>query len=242
MGVLVDATTPARWTGVVNANTGGSVTSASFTAPAGALLVLTAEYDTANVWTAGTRTPSDTGGLPWTAAVEHLGSEATPGGGSGVWTAGTTSAVARTVTLALGAPTPSASGWGTGRVSCKLYVLTGADVSGTPVDAVTASNEGGSATNDLTTTSLTPGADGLLVVSDCDWNQLGVMTSSDLTLDSADYSGAISVASGYKACSSGVGVTADLNAGGTAAAQHKWCQIVVRAAAAADVLMGQACL
>lgn len=243
MGILVDASSPVRWTGTNNnniANLGGD-TSASFTAPANALLVCCIQYDSNNVGTGAQSDIKDSGGLTWTLRVERLPTEATAGGGSAIWTAATTSSAARTVTAAYlvnGGPNS-----GTARISARCYVLTGADVSGTPVDTVGASNEGGSSTNDLTTSSVTPGADGLLVVADCDWNQLGVLTSSDLTIDSADYSGAISVASGYKACSSGVAAHGDLNAGGTAAAQHKWCQIVVRAAVVAgDTLMGQACL
>jgi hypothetical protein len=235
VAVAVDASTPVRWTGtpVIGAN----ATSASFTAPADALLVCCVSYDTNN--TGGTSlvvNASDSGGLTWTRRVERQGSETTAGGGSAVFTARTTSSVARTVGVQYATGT---SGQGTGRLSAVCYVLTGVDVNGTPVDAVTAANEGGSATNDLTTTSVTPGATGLLVASDTDWNQLGLLTSSDLTIDSADYAGAVSVASGYKACTSGVAVSADLNAGGTAAAQHKWCQVVVRAAAGAPAAAPQ---
>lgn len=223
MGLVLDASTPIRWTGI---DAGGNVTSASFTAPANSLLVLTGQWDTANNTELDATVVSDTGGLAWTQQIVRGGASTTAGGGSGIWTASPTTSASRTVTLkytALGA------GAGTKRISCKLYVWTGQDTT-TPVDTTGASNSGGSSTNNLTTSSVTPGADGVLLVSDCDWNELGVETSSDLTIDSADYASQISVASGYKTCSSGVAVTANLNAGGTAAAQHKWCQIVVRAA------------
>jgi hypothetical protein len=227
MAIAVDASSPARWSGTIGE--AGSITSASFTAPADALLVLCVEYDTASLWTSGTRTASDSGGLTWTTRVERLGSETTAGAGSGIWTARTTSSASRTVTFALGSPNAFGA-WGTGRVSAYVYVLTGVDVDGTPVDTVGASNEGGSGTNSLTTTSITPGGTGLIIAADADWNQLGVFTSSDLTISTADYASAISVVSGYKTCTSGVGVTANLDAGGTGTAQHKWCQIIVREA------------
>jgi hypothetical protein len=118
--------------------------------------------------------------------------------------------------------------------SVKLYVLTGVDVDGTPVDAVGASNEGGSGINDLTTTSITPGANGRLFCCDTDWNALGLFdASSDLTEDTAHFAGAISVNSGHKASSNGVGVTGNLNASGAGVPQHKWCQVTVRESATA---------
>jgi hypothetical protein len=230
VSVAVDASTPVRWTGTPDL--GGSpqppIASASFTAPTDAFLVCCVCYDT--VATGSTvATCSDSGGLAWTKRVERTGLETTAGGGSAIFTARTTSAVARTVSVGY-----TLSGTGsTNRMSAKCYVLTGVDVNGTPVDSVAAANEGGSATIDLTTTSVTPGATGLLLAADTDWNQRGLFTSSDLTIDTADYTGAISVVSGYKTCTSGVGVTADLHAAGASAPQHKWCQVVARQAAAA---------
>lgn len=220
MAVAVDASSPVRWSGTPLHGTG--IASASFTAPANALLVVCVSWDGA-ASTDGPATVSDSGGLTWTAQVRRDITETTSGGGSGIFTARTTSAVARTVTVTNGGST------GTMRYSASCYVLTGVDVNGTPVDTVGVNNEGGSATNNLTTTSITAGATGLLVCCDTDWNQLGLFTSSDLTIDTADYSTAISVCSGYKAVSSGASVNGNLNAGGTAAAQHKWCQVVVRA-------------
>lgn len=238
MAVAVDASTPVRWSGVGDVNAGGSFVSASFTAPTDALLVMTAQYDTTSGWTGGTRTASDSGGLTWTTQVERIGNETTAGAGSGIWTARTTSSTSRTATFALGTASPGGGNhWGSARVSCKLYVLTGVDVDGTPVDTVGASNEGGSTTNNLNTTNVTPGANGLLVASNSEWNVLGVMTSSNLTIDSANYTSAISVASGYRTCSSGVALSANFDSPpGTP--QHKWCQIVVREAAAVGTTRG----
>lgn len=222
--VAVDASSPIRFTGTP-AN-GGTIVSASFTAPANSLIVcvITGDGDT-STHGAVTRTVTDSGGLTWTNQVTRAVNETTDGGMSQIATAIQTTSAARTVTITESHSLQTTTGL---RVSVKIYVFTGADIAGTPVDTVTASNEGGSATNNLTTTSVTPGANGMLVVGGTDWVALGVPASSDLTADAADYAGAISVISGTKAVSSGVGATANLDAAGTAAAQWKWCQIVVR--------------
>lgn len=211
--------------------TGTALVTSSFTAAANALLVVVVHLDgtVTNLGTV-TRTVTDTGGLTWTERIVRLHSETTDGGLAAIFTARTTSATSRTVSWN---PTWTDNPAISRRKSVKVYSTDGADVDGTPVDTVGAGNEGGSGTNNLTTTSITPGATGLLFCGDTDFNQLGVFTSSDLTIDTADYSGEISVVSGYKACTSGVGVTGNLNAGGTSTAQHKWCQIVVREAAGA---------
>lgn len=231
MAIAVDASSPIRWTGTWSASDGGSITSAAFTAPADALLVLCGQADTSSTGD-GVLTGTDSGGLTWTTRIARTGTESTAGGNSVIATARTVSAVSRTVNL-VGNDPGGTNKWGTGRASAKLYVLTGVDVDGTPVDTVGAGNEGFSSTNDMTTTSITPGANGLLIVSDCEWNALGDFeASSDLTQDSAHYASAISVCSGYKTCTSGVGVTGNLNANGSSAAHHKWCQVTVREAAA----------
>lgn len=225
MAVAVDGSTPVRWTGAPNA--GVDITSASFTAPTDALLVMCVNSDGATS-THGTMTyaVADSGGLTWTNRVTRTIAETTDGGGSAIYTARTTSNVARTATFRQNNTNAVAT-----RISAKLYVLTGVDVNGTPVDTVTASNEGGSAADPTTTTSITPGANGLLIVVDTDWSQTGAITSSDLTVESGDYAGAITASSGYKTCTSGVGVTGNLNPPATP--QFKWCQVTVREVAGA---------
>lgn len=239
MAIALDASTPVRWTGTNNLAAGD--TSASFTAPTDAFLVVVAKFDTDSTPAAETIDCSDSGGLTWTRQVERTGLEATAGGGAAIFTARTTSAVARTVTLKYN-PTGDANA-GTARKDGVCYVFTGVDVNGTPVDTVTASNEGGTATNGaggFNTTSLTPGANGVLVVAGTEWNVLGQATSSDLKgIDSVagsshgEYALAVDVLDGWKTCTSGVGVTGNLNAAGSGAAdaQWKWCQIIVREAA-----------
>lgn len=222
MAVALDASTPVRWTGAINADL--SITSASFTAPADALLAITCEYDGADAASVGTINASDSGGLTWSRQVERTADETTAGGGSVIFTARTVSSVARTVNIDRVGGTQAGL-----RISAVCRVWTGVDVDGTPVDTVGAGNEGGSTTNSISTTSITPGATGVLLVADCDWQALGAFeASSDLTQDTTTYAGAISVCDGYKTCTSGVGVTGNLNAAGAGAAQHKWCQIVIR--------------
>ena len=236
MAVAVDASTPIRWTGVWDANVGGSITSAAFTAPADALLVLCAEVDTRSDSTNESLrnlSASDSGSLTWTTRVERRGAETTAGAHSAIFTARTTSSASRTLTLT-GSNPDDTGDWGSGRASAKCYVCTGVDVDGTPVDTVGASNEGGSGTNNLTTSSITPGANGLLFAADADWNALGTFEASDdLTQDTAHYAGGESVCDGYKAVTSGVGATANLDAAGTGTPQHKWCQVIVREAPSA---------
>lgn len=229
MAALVDASSPIRFSVKTASNTNAD--SASFTAPANSLLVLCISHD-GSTGTHGTLTTTislTTGtALTWTKQVERALAETTDGAASIIYTAPAVASEARVVRVN---STWTLSTGVTLQRSIKLYVVTGVDLGGTPVDTVGANNEGGSATNNLTTTSITPGANGLLVACDCDWSALGVFqTSADLTQDTATFAD-ISVCSGYKAVTSGVGATANLDAAGAGAAQHKWCQIVVREAA-----------
>lgn len=230
MAIAVDASTPVRFTGTPNI--ADTLTSASFTAPTDALLVLTMQCEAT-----GSNlqyTVSDSGGLTWTTRVEHTQSESITGGGHvSIHTARTTSSASRTVTITR---TGTGGGNGTRVMTAKLYVLTGVDVDGTPVDTVGANNEGGSTTNNLTTSSVTPGANGLLIAADFNYADFGGSVSADLTYDAASPASTqgpynVDVLSGYKTVSSGVGATANIDAGGTASAEHNWVQIVVREAA-----------
>lgn len=224
MAIAVDGSAPIRWSGI--GASGAAATSAAFTAPTDALLVCCVQADGDGAHSEAI-TVSDSGGLSWTKQVERTWAESTTGGQSAIWTSRTVSSVSRTVTVSM-----TFTGGTNFRRTGHIYVLTGVDVNGTPVDTVGASNEGGSTTNSINTSSITPGANGLLVVSDCDWSAAGAFqSSSDLTQESQDFAGAISVCDGYKTSTSGVGVTGNLNAAGTGAVQHKWCQITVREAA-----------
>lgn len=232
MAAAVDASSPARFTGTGVPAYG--VTSASFTNPADSLIVVTVQINTSTPASAVVMSVSDSvdGTTGWTEQVRRDSNETTDGGFSSIWTAIRTSSDSRTITVTWTSGGGSSGTAANNRISCKAYAVTGADIGGTPVDSVTAANEGGSTTNNLNTTNVTPGATGLLFASDTDWNALGVFdASSNLTQDSADDAGRCSFCSGYRTCSSGVAVSANLNAAGASAAQHKWCQIVVREAA-----------
>lgn len=234
MAIALDASTPARWSGTPNRS--AAITSASFTAPVNSYFVVCIERDGSAGGGAATYTVSDSSGLTWNnSLVERTEVETTAGGASKIAVAVATSSVSRTVTVTRGADGDN----GVVRCSVTCYVYTGVDIAGTPVDVVGANNEGGSGTNNFTTTSLTPGANGVLVGCGTEWNALGACTSSDLKgVDSvagsghAEYAGAIDVIDGWKICTSGVGVTGNLDAFGAATAQWKWCQIIVREAAA----------
>lgn len=229
MAIAVDGSSPLRFTGTWNVTSGGAITSALFTAPSDAFLVLCAGYDTSDSATPGATSANDTGGLTWTKRPERLGTETTAGGGSVIFTARTTSAASRTVSFA--GASGAFGGWGTGRASAKLYVLTGVDVNGTPVDTVTASNEGtGSTQTNQALTALTPSATGLHIAATAEWQAKGAISSSDLTVDHGEYAGVLDVADGYKTCTVGVSSTAHFTAAG-AGPQWKWVQIIVLEAA-----------
>jgi hypothetical protein len=236
MACAIDASSPGR-VSVQNANSGATIVcpaSGTFTPPNGSFLVVCLEWDTAAT---GAKedfnfaiTNSGTA-LTWTQQVVRTGLETTAGAGSGIYTAPMPTGAAISVTATKINDTGAAS-IGTGRISMKVYVVTGVDLAGTPVDSVTANNEGGSTTQALTLTSLTPAADGMQFVADTDWNVTGVITSSDLTLDHAEYttpSSQIDVADGYRTVTAGVPVASHITAGG-AGPQHKWTQILVRSA------------
>lgn len=222
MSLAIDSSGPARFTAVIASN--GTIVSASFTAPANSLLVVTVCWDGQSDSDGGISSLSDSGSLTWTKQVERTCTEATsPGAGSALHTARTTTAASRTVTV-----TRSNSGGSNYRWSARCYVVTGADVNGTPVDSVTASNEGSDSANNLTTTSITAGMNGLLFAVGTDYNALGAPTSSDLTADPQNYAGAISMIDGYKFVAGGASVNANLDASGSSAAIWKWCQAIVR--------------
>lgn len=231
MAVALDASSPARVSGV--GASGVAVTTASFTAPTDAVLVACIEADGDGIHSE-TMAVSDSGGLAWTLVpkVERTWAEATTGGYAGIFTAKTTSAVGRTVTI-----TMTFTGGTNFRRTVQVYVFTGADLAGTPIDTTGANNEGGSGTNNLTTTSITPGANGVHVCAGCDWAALGAATSSDLKgIDSvvgsghAEFAGAIDVIDGWHTTTSGVGSTANLDAA-AGTPQWKWIQITIREAA-----------
>lgn len=226
MSLAIDASTPIRWTGTPADDV--NITSPSFTAPSGAILVLTVEADSTTANQAGadlTITVGDSGGLTWTQRVEaDKGTVAGwdgvgEGGGAYIFTATTVSATARTVTVQR-----SNGNGGTNRISCKLYAVTGQNTT----DPIGASGTGSTTTNDSALAVLTTEqANSLVFLCLTDWSQSGSPSSSDGTEDSADYSGAISVMSAYEAQGAAGAVTMNANHGGTGNVVTIWAALEI---------------
>src|SRR5574340_434366 len=98
MALALDASTPTQ----VTSTTSATLTTASFTAPANALLVAFISFDSGPAGTVRTFTISDTGGLTWTLVGRRSNGTNTPAGtgtdgGVYVFSATTTTSAARTV-------------------------------------------------------------------------------------------------------------------------------------------------
>lgn len=228
MAIAIDASSPARFTGTPANN--ADITSASFTAPANSLLVAHVSADTNGSAADITISVSDSGGLTWTNRVERdPGDAGAEAGHSSIWTAEQPTSASRTVSVRR-----TAGNGSTNRISCNVEVVTGADIGGTPTGNVA---EGSSTTNNITPNTYTSSVNNSrgFGCGTC-WNQLGVPTSTD-TEDGADYAGAISVISLYKAAdtpTSGTVVTMNFDAGGTGAAAWNWVALEVLPGAAGD--------
>lgn len=223
MAIAIDGSTPIRFTGTPADN--ADITSASFTAPSGAVLVCCVSADTGPS-TDITILVSDTGGLTWTKRAEQdAGVAGFDGGHASVWSATTVSSVSRTI----GVRRTSTGGGNSNRISAKCYVVTGQHAS--PFGAA---GQSFSNTNNLTAPIFTStAANSFAFVAACDWQQLGAPASSDLTIDTGDYAGFISVISGFKDCGTTGAETANLDAGGTASASWTWAALELLAATAA---------
>jgi hypothetical protein len=212
------------------------IISASFTAPAGSLLICAAHFND-NDFSAHGSGVHDSGELTWTLQAERA-SEETPGGGeASLWTAVAPTAVSRTVAIewtgtANGAPR---------RISGKVYWVEPGWDTVNPLATITASNESGSTTNNYTTPALTPPSNGVLFLAASEWNTLGTIAAHSLDVaDHLDYIGEFTVISGYKVVTNGVNVTVNLDAAGTFGANWKECRIIVREAIQTAVLSGTA--
>lgn len=223
MAIAIDASTPVR----ASATAALTTTTASFTAPSGAVLVACVSSNTS----AGgnpTLTVTDSGGLTWTARVTRLQSQGggSTGGTSAIWTAVTATSAARTVTA-------TASGTGTAvGISVKCYVVTGGDT--TTPNGATAS--GASQVNNTTTTAYVSTVNNSRgFVAATDWNTLGAPTSTD-TGDGANVTGDVSVLSAFKAAdtaTSGTSVTFNLDAAGASIPDWTWASLEIRPGAGA---------
>lgn len=229
MALAVDASSPIRFTGTPAG--GGTITSASFTPPAGSIIVVTVQSDTDDAGTGTTFAYSDSvdGTTGWGERIKRDDADDSNGGAVSIGTKVVGASVAMTVTV-----TRSGSDGSTNRVSAKAYVVTGQN-SSDPLGAV---GEASVTTNNTTPTILTTEQDNSLIfVSVSDWNQLGSPASSDGIEDSADYSGAISVMSMYEAQTTAGAKTMNIDFGGTGSAAGKWVglEIIEEAGGAAAV-------
>lgn len=223
----VDASSPIRFTGTPANNV--DITSASFTPPAGSVLVVCVSADTNG--SADNITIAVSGGsLTYTNRVERdPGDGGANAGHASIWTAVQPSSVSMTVSVRR-----TAGNGSTGRISVKVYVVTSANTT-TPNGAV---GEGSSTTNNITPNAYTSTENNSLGFGCAtDWAQLGLPTSTD-TEDAADYAGAISVISLFKAAdtpTSGTTVTVNFDAGGTGNAEWNWVALeILPGAAPAD--------
>lgn len=228
MAIAIDGSSPARFTGTPANNV--DITSASFTAPANSLLVAHVSADTNGSSENITISVSDSGGLTWTNRVERdPGDAGAEAGHASIWTAEQPTSASRTVSVRR-----TAGNGSTNRISVKVDVWTGTDIGGDPIGTT---GEGSSTTNNITPNAYTSTVNNSRGVgcATC-WNQLGIPTSTD-TEDGADYSGAISVISLYKAAdtaTSGSTVTMNFDAGGTGAAAWNWVALEILPGAAGD--------
>src|SRR5688572_32343873 len=127
MAIAIDASSPIRFTGTPANNV--DITSASFTPPAGSVLVVCVSADT-NGNTDNITISVSGGSLTWTNRVEHdPGDAGAMGGHASIWTAVQASSVSMTVSVRR-----TAGNGSTGRISVKVYVVTGADTT-TPTGA-----------------------------------------------------------------------------------------------------------
>lgn len=226
MAIAIDGSSPIRFTGTPANNV--DITSASFTPPAGSVLVVCVSADT-NGNTDNITISVSGSSLTWVNRVEHdPGDAGANGGHASIWTpadGSTVPASSQTVSVRR-----TAGNGSTGRISGKVYVVTGAD---------TADPTGATGENHSTTNNITPNAYTSTVNNSrgfgcgTDWNQLGTPTSTD-TEDGGDYSGAISVVSLFKAAdtaTSGSTVTMNFDAGGTGNAEWNWVALEILPAA-----------
>jgi hypothetical protein len=175
VALALDASSPALVTA-----TATTVVTASFTAPANALLVAFINYDT-TASTAVDQTVTDSGGLTWTLKGRKSSNTGSTGGtgtsgGAEIWWAQTTSSTARTVTATQ-----------TGSLTHKLLVKVFTDTGVPSTGAVAGTSSG---TVQLPSASLTTTAPNSWVWScNTDWNAGALGTAgSGQTLTTTDES------------------------------------------------------
>jgi hypothetical protein len=221
MAIAVSAAV-ARFTG--NPANGAALTSASFTPANNSLLVVSINADTSG--TGAQAYSVSGGGLTWTNQRQHDSSE---GGAVGGLAAIFTAPVVTGASMAVSVTRTAGSG-GSNRVSVKVYVVSGADIAGTPVGATA---EGDSGTNAINVGYTSTANNSRGIGCGTEWNELGLPTSTD-TGDAADYGGELAVISAFKAAdtpTAGTGVTINFDAAGAGGAAWNWVVIELLPAA-----------
>lgn len=224
MAVAIDASSPAKVTGV-----GGTRTTVAFTTPANVMLVAAIISNGGGSGsTAFTHTVSGAG-LTWTKRVERPATGPPAANGSSystMWTA--TSATALTsVTVS---DTTAGGGTGTGReCMLKVFVLTGAETS------FTGATNGNASTTGTPTASLTPLSIGsLLLAASADWAAVGpaltsYTPSTGQTADAQDWvSGQYGGAVWHQTALTASLASATLNLSGPSGENWQECVLEVR--------------
>lgn len=200
------ANSPARVSG------NGSVTTASFTPPAGSVLVVCICSDDS------TGTPSFTvTASPSLTFTQQVTSDDAADGVSTIYTAPIVTSQSYTVTTSNG---------GVGRISSKVYIWEGVNTTD-PVGATFATGASNVTTNNWSPTVTTTATNSRVLGCATDWNALGTPTSTD-TEDAFHIQNWISGLSAYKASdtsSSGTVVAVNFDASGTSNAA--WTGVIV---------------
>lgn len=178
------------------------------------------------------------GGLTWTKVVEQEGVASSYGGHVSWWWAYVTTGASMTISV-----TRTAGNGGVNGISCKPYIITGDFDAVAPIGMAS----GGNFTSNTASPVFgnTTRANSRVFYGAIDMTASGVIVSSD-TEESADYPGAASVMSAYKAsdtAGSGTSVSGDFDCGGTGSVQVTWAAIELRApstGATSDVPVGSA--
>lgn len=216
MAIAPHRSTPAQATGIA-----GSATTASFTAPANARIVVTVAANNNTPGADITATVSDTGGLSWSPGPERdQGDGGAQNGHASIWIASPSTEAPRTITASC-----SATG-GVVDVVLNAFVFTGVDA----IDPIGASGEGSSTTKNITPSAFTAeAANSFMVAVGSDWNATGSPTSSDLVRYSYHNALTFSAIAGYKPMGAADAKTVNLNAGGAGPAWN-WAAIEIKAA------------
>lgn len=195
-GISVDDTV-VRWTGAPVDGT--PITSGAFTPPNNSVLVVVVNADTTSS-AGGVNITVSGGGLTW---VQKAESDAGTGSGQeghvSIHRAVVGTGASMTIDVAR-------TGSSTSRVSCKVYIVTGAST--VSPDGQTAT--GGSTTDNISP-SLTTLANGRLFGGATDWGQTASDPSSTDIEDAAHYVGNISCLSAYKSADHTSGTSQSIN-------------------------------